>query len=202
MGAIHNELRRSQLSGALTRAVGASKGAVGIERFGETLTPVIDLWERPEWSYLRYEILLGCANNQAAVAAQQSYVALVNPITSGILVTLDQYAGDVNNVVGLVANSAAIITGGAAGTPGFARDSRWPARMGNNFNSGVATVVKGTAAALGVNTFFTFGANVLGLLPVVVSPGFAFVIASTAQNVVLNAQLAYRERKVLPGELD
>lgn len=65
------------------------RGGGGLERFGETLTPVIDLWSLPEWSYLRAETL-GQVMRVAASGANNSAVALANPLTSRSLVVIEE----------------------------------------------------------------------------------------------------------------
>lgn len=87
--AIHNEIRRGTLSAALTRAVAAMRGGGGLERFGETLTPTIDLWGLPEWAYLRQETL-GVVMRVAIAGANNSAVALANPLTSRSLVVVEE----------------------------------------------------------------------------------------------------------------
>lgn len=90
---IHNELSRGLLSKALKNAVSATKSEGGLERFGETLTPVIDLWLMPEWAFLRAEKLWAAGVTQPAVAAEFSGAAVVNPVNSGLIVVVENVSG-------------------------------------------------------------------------------------------------------------
>ena len=84
---IFNELRRSSLGRALKTALGAMDGA--LERFGETLTPTIDLWARPEWALLRDEELFGTLAAQAAGGVGTfAKVGVFNPAGSNLLVVV------------------------------------------------------------------------------------------------------------------
>ena len=85
MSRLHNALTRGAISDALKRAVGDTRSQGGVERYSETLEPVLDLWSRPEWAILRDEILWGGASTQAAVAGELSFVAVINPLGSGML---------------------------------------------------------------------------------------------------------------------
>lgn len=208
MGLIHNELRRSKLSEALTRAVGASKGAPGIERFGETLTPVIDLWSQPEFAWLRREVLGFSRRQVVAVAAELSMIALINPVNSRRIVTVDK-AGTLTAAatsVQLVAmTEAQVVAHTLTRAVTFNRDRRNP---DPNFDA--ATVVEtGTDPALlsglvmddvvgGVNSRLEFTNGLPHILP----PGQALMIAAATVNITINGYFSFRERQALPGELD
>ncbi len=66
MGAVHNELPASTLGKAIRAVLGVKEGDKTIERFGETLTPIIDLWGRPDFAKVREERL--CAGFAAQSA--------------------------------------------------------------------------------------------------------------------------------------
>jgi hypothetical protein len=83
---VHNELKGNQfLSRALKKALGVNDPEGGLERFSETLTPVIDLWRLPEWEYLRSERGFAESISSPAVAARFSAAGLTNPAGSNIL---------------------------------------------------------------------------------------------------------------------
>jgi hypothetical protein len=79
MADIHNALTRGSFSNALKSLLGATKDPGGIERYGETLTPVIDLWRRPEASFLRQEYLFTLHLALGAVAGELNAIAVCCP---------------------------------------------------------------------------------------------------------------------------
>lgn len=205
MSDIHNALRRTWLSRALTRALGDMKGATGIERFGETLTPTIDLWELADWSYLRNERLVGMANlNQGAVVGQLGAAILNNPAGSGLIVTIDYVTSDIVSNMGFTLSSAVLVTGAAAGVPGAVRDTRWAAASGNNFNNTGLVVTKNSEAGISINTVLSTSvvSQIFTMPGFVLTPGFAFVVEGTVVNTAINVRMMWRERKAVPGELD
>lgn len=210
MGSVHNELRRSFLGSALTRAVGDTKGVAGLERFGETLTPVIDLWAEPSWAYLRKEWLACGYLSQSAVAGEYSGVALVNPAGSGTILTVEaalvhcltaQYF-----YLARLPEASITATYGGGGGRGIARDSR----AAPIASVGRAVMWSGTDAArltvtLSQDVVVTV-ANVtsyMGLgFPFVLSPGFGLVVEGGAVNITILGGFRWRERLALPGELE
>ena len=84
MGQQHNELNRAvEIDHAVRVIVSETDSESKVERFSETLTPILDIWSRPEWAFLRNEVLFSVGpQTSAAVAAQSSFVQLFNPVTS------------------------------------------------------------------------------------------------------------------------
>lgn len=107
MGQQHNELRRGEVSRALKNALGDTRQG-GLERYGETLTPAIDLWGRPEWAFLRDEHLWGFSQTVAAVVGEQGGVAVVNPAGSNRIVVVEGATGQ--SVVANIALQLALTT--------------------------------------------------------------------------------------------
>lgn len=209
MGQLHNELRRGKLSDALTRAVGASKGAPGIERFGETLTPVIDLWRitEPSWAWLRREALVARFATAAAVAGEFSAVALVNPVGSGLIVQVERAwaHGSIQTFAIGQFTAAGVTATLASGGPGVLRDRRNPAA---NF-VGVITIFSGSdPGALTQTTEVHASASATerqdfdATCPCVIAPGHALVVQGQTVNLQVVAGFGWRERAALPGELD
>lgn len=81
MGKLHNELRRGPWSAAISSALGDTREG-GVERFGETLTPVVNIWERPDWAVLIRHHLLYLSGFQAAVAGEFSCIVFQPPPTT------------------------------------------------------------------------------------------------------------------------
>ncbi len=208
MGQLHNELRRSKLSEALTRAIGASKGAVGIERFGETLTPMIDLWSLPEWSALRNERLGIIRVATGPVAGNFSFVFLVNPIAAGRLVVVD--AVSVATIVAgscfLESATEAQVAAGiaaAAQTVGTTRDRRLGIDTATQTISGinVAQTIGGRQIEVATSTAGGGGGLFVLGLPHVLPPGQALGVSGRVANEQMIATFRWRERQALPGEL-
>jgi hypothetical protein len=210
MAQVHNALRRGPLSAALANAIGDTKGVGGLERYGETLTPVLDLWRQPEWSYLRVERLCADWRTQAAVAAEFSMVALINPaLLSRHLIVVEAVtfnataAGQGRLQIGAEGNISATL---ATPLPGTVRDGRWGP---TNIQNTVGLTLVGSDPA---GSLFTSDLDVVATtsaeryeftvgLPVVLPPGTGLVFGFGTVNIAVNVAIRWRERQALPGEL-
>ncbi|MGH8566961.1 MAG: hypothetical protein ACREXU_02840 [Gammaproteobacteria bacterium] len=66
MAQLHNELHRAgRIQEAFKLILGVEESDSGVERFSETLQPILDIWSRPEWAALRGERRLLAAGDQA-----------------------------------------------------------------------------------------------------------------------------------------
>lgn len=150
MGSLHNELRRAvNIQRAIRNFLGIEE-ETGLERLNESLTAVLDIFERPEIQFLRQVKLwaiggVPLAPNAAGIARFQ----LSNPANSGgISVVLglgviEQTAGVVFDIL---TDTGAFIAGGLA--PMSARDTRWPiAAGGGSRPTFTLQTVDNTAAA-------------------------------------------------------
>lgn len=210
MGGIHNELSRGTLSRALTLAVGAARGESGLERYGETLTPVLDLWSRPEFALLRGEVLWAQLATLTAVVGEYSGAAIINPTGSGLLVLVN----------GMVRG------GGASFTWGIATEAALVATYaGNTF---VATPIDGRKYKPGLLTGTATGPGIvfgsdpapqviasLGQVtttaltsderpfqfPIILRPGQAALIETANVNTGTNAAFWGWARRANVGEL-
>lgn len=210
MGNIHNELRRSPLSGALTRALGAQLGTEGLERFGETLQPIMDLWGLPEWNYLRRDFLCGIHGQATAVPAEFAAVALVNANVSGkTLIVVERIAfalGAAGSATIRLADQTAVAATLTGISKGITRDTR--TTRSTFFPGGHGTMFTGTdVGAIGVTMEQAFSPGTdVGLavtsLPFVLGPGGALVVQAETANVAIAVSWGYRERSTYPGELD
>lgn len=209
MGSVHNELRSvSQLQKAYQRAFGLDQEA-GVERLGETLTPILDLWSDPSWAYLRGEKLCAASLAFVAVAGEISAIALFNPAGSQMLLTVDavNYRPIAAALTAYLARAtqAAIEGTLTVTTVGeFARDTRWP--IASPGVECVGRVYGGSdPAAIGSLIEFAEGAantvQPFRSLPWVLSPGWGIVVQRAAISLDLTAHFYWRERRALPGEL-
>lgn len=206
MGQLHNELHRGQYSAALTRALDEMRGSAGLERFGETLTPVIDLWSKPEWAHLRNE-RLGAVSRAvtAGGAGTTAGVALANPSTSQNIVVVEGVSAGSGGGDSVALYMAADSTADLGNSQqGFARDNR-P-------NAGVRTtetIIRYSNTPVGVPANHD-QLEVLVLndtsyrefmcLPVILVPGrmLACYMLDTATAVTVNFK--FRERRA-PAEI-
>jgi len=210
VGQIHNELRRGPFSAAMTAAIGDTRGG-GIERFGETLTPVLNLWDRPEWAYLRKEILFSDFLSSNALAGEFSAAAWSLPVNSKALmiveaVTARSGAASVflgSNLRSVIAGTLALGGGSVINRDQRVQDrpdvtpirvieiERWTGTDIGNTLGGNAEEVMTTAAAY--SRFIS--------PPWVIRPGGAiYVIGQTVNNSV-QANIAGYYRQALNGEL-
>lgn len=205
---MHNGLPRGELSKALSRVVGDMEGSDGLERYGETLQPTIDLWRSPEFAWLRREFLLVNQATAGPVPAEYGALALVNPAASGMIVVVErvyfwlaaQGAASLQRVV-----EATVAGTLAAGGRGISRDTRNPLTL-----PGAALIYAGTDPG-GIGTtlervWTPSGANNTGYysvsLPYVLSPGQALVSQAGVPNVAFETGFCYRERRANRGELE
>jgi hypothetical protein len=204
---VHNELRRGVLSDAMGRAVGDSRGG-GIERYGETLTPVLDLWGLAEFFYLRAERLVCASRAGPAVAAENAAVALVNPAGSGALlvveaITLDAGALAASTVLSVVINTEANILA-TLGTPAFgiSRDVRF---VGQGLTIGYT--VAGTDPAFPGSSLESVRVPAGNMpkaetsVPMVLPAGFGVVAVLGTQNQSDIVNFKWRERRAYKPEL-
>lgn len=186
----------------------------GTTRLGETLTPIIDMWEQPEFFFLRDEKLLASNCGQAAVAGEFSACAIINPSGSGQLVVVDRVLVRVtaatNVLAGFALQSAIEATLGTL-IAVFGRDTRltlpnFQATPGQGVATSTLRNGSDPATAFVVSQFenrLLQTANVdtdLALLPVIVEPGFGYVVIGATVNVGVSINAVWRERKVQPAE--
>jgi len=205
MGLIHNELRRAgNIQSALQNALGMKEG--GLERAGETMTPIMNLWELPEWQVLRNETPGAARVSQAAVPAEFSIVALVNPaVNANMIVVVEQAGfqgtGGNGGHLEMALESQAVATLGA-GAATVSRDRRVPSICRTTTRTG-----SDPAATLGgqpIDTVLPIAAGCkinFDALPVILIPGQALAIIIATVNVGGIFMFKFRERVALPGEL-
>lgn len=205
MAQTHNALNASLLGKAIRSALGIRDGVSTIERFGETLDPVIDLWGRPEWAILRGERLWAASPSQGAVAGEFSTVGVYNPTDSGLIVVVEGFAlasSAANHV--LYARLGQNVSFTATGLP-QSRDSRLFSQTGLQ----VTAFSHHSAAVIGngllqwtqssTNYIMPF---VFTRMPVILSPGYFFGLQDGAGNTAFQADFIGYQRVAQRGELD
>lgn len=201
---LHNRLTTfTALLRAFQKALGEERRDAfsGIERAGETLTPVVDLWSRPEWAFLRGEFIWAARTNQAAGGAgTNSKCGLINNSADQIVVVV-QHA-----IEFFGANAARLQRDGTAltaGTQAVRLDYRVAAAP---TPVGAPTTQTAADAVASGNTAFEIqstGAEThYVVIPVLLMPGDAFHWRSTNANVQLGVSFVGYTRRALPGELE
>lgn len=202
-----NELLASRYAEGLTALLGLSEQEGITTVAPELMTVVVAESDRTELSYLKQERRCWGSGAAAADAAQFSYVTLINPADSGILVTCESIVVDssVANLfdIGWI-NAAAFATLSALSSASYvARDGRWGILNGNvagQLRNGSGT---GGAIQISVNHRVRMPANEsrpVYMGEVVIPPGQGIGVTANAINVAVGASFAWRERKFLPEE--
>lgn len=211
MANVHNALTRGPWSFALKAILGATKADGGIERYGETLQGVIDLWSRPEWQFLVEDSLFGVDTTQVAVVAENSIIAIVNPDESQALIVLERIKARGFSAGTRLELRYATQVGIAAtlvdvGSP-LGRDSRnsiaggvpiRPVRAARIFvgsDPAFGGVVQDALISVGANDFQEF------IAPWVIRPGTAMAVVNQTINTSLEVVYAGRVVQAQPGEL-
>lgn len=208
MGTVHNELPRDFLGKALKNALGVNDAESVIERFSETLQPTINLFERPEWSILRGELLWVVTPAQPAVAAEFAQVGIRNPTGSGKLVVLErmhlaQAAGLGGNQLEVRGRAQGAVTSSGAVSN---RDLRHTKTA--SFQDGLTTLGITNSAAARVGTQlhgFVIGVNREWggsyELNIILPPGFEVFAGIPTVNLTISMCFIGRERAAFPEEL-
>lgn len=205
MGQQHNELRRGGgvIGYAMSQAVGDSRGG-GIERYGETLTPTLDLWSLPEWAYLRAEKLACFPVTQAAVAGEFSAAGLLNPAGSGQLAVVEKFMCDQSGtlIFQLQSCTQAQVATLATVVKGNGRDRRWQGGGALTACDVISGSDPTTTLGFNLDQVRAPGNTTIGFntLPVVVPPGFALVAVALTNNTGVTFIMSWRERAAFPSE--
>lgn len=207
MAQIHNALTRGPWTKALKAALGDSRSEGGVERFGETLDPIIDLWSRPEWAYLLDDVLWSRLVGQVAVVGEFSFCAVANPSTSNRIITVTAAvagSSSAGTFVTLGVNTRDTVSLTATQAVTLARDFRTP---GGDlltvpefwFGSDVANLVANQLDQLSFPTN-VYAPFLLGV-PYILVPGRALIATTSGTNQAITAGFAGFSRRAFRGEL-
>lgn len=196
MTELHNALNRGPWSAALQNALGVTRGEGGLERYGETLEAVIDLWRLPEWRYLRRE-RQAMMRTTEGVGAGRSRLGIQNATTTDLVVV------EAIQVPALTTVSLTLGTGLTVDSVEFLRpmDTRW---FTPSAGASVALLthrqgtIGGTSTSLGT---ITVPQGVLTPLNVVVGPGWHLSLDPGADATAIIVTFFIRERTAQRGEL-
>jgi len=186
------------LARRLTTPGGAVAPTVAPELFpGVTLEN-----DRPEWGYLKGEMLVSNRVTRAAVAGQFSMIQLYLPSTARTIAVVKRVTNWTS--VGLALSRGVGISAGlggwvAANPSSTARDFRFQANR-------CSAIIETNANVAGPTTFgrFTrmFGVGILTYdQPIVITPGTALIFQTDLVNEALDVCIDWTERGAQPGEL-
>jgi len=210
MAGVHNELRRGPFGRALKNAVGDSTSEGGLERFGETLDPIIDLWGPPEFYFLRGDLFWSIRLQRAADAGNACIVGVMLPTLSRYLLIVDEIRGRNSVATGgltlsmLDRATIAALGGFTLGNPPFFRDQRADSVIGAQ-RAPVETFTALTAAlplngVMEQETFPTVENRQFVSPPYIVRPGGALYVQGDAINQQIVVNFAGRVRQGLQTE--
>lgn len=206
MAKLHNELRKTPLGRGLKDVLGVSaQGEGGLERYGETMTPIINVWGSPEFARPRGEQLAGVAASANAIAAEFGYVGVQNPGGAGasalIVIEAAEVHGAPQNFTLQVLTDAEVTAAGVVAQTTVSRDTRWGAVARLRAFTGTHTAVLG----LTLERIFGSSSETRSFstgLPFVLSPGFALAIVCETALTAFLASLGWRDRaKAFSSEL-
>jgi hypothetical protein len=210
MAELHNELKQvTELQRAYRLSVGLEDG--GLERAGETLTPIADPY-RDELAFHRGEKLCSGWGSRAAGGVNTfATIWLLNPVAlppeSGLLVTVDRvdFSAAANSDL-TFRIQAGTLGGAAAVTTLGIRDGRWLRQVAQIPWAQLYTAVPAAAALAGFQLARKLClANTTirdVIMPVILPPGYSLMINTTTANVALDpVNIHWRERYLLRGEL-
>jgi hypothetical protein len=211
MGQVHNELRRGPFSGALKVILGDTHNEGGIERYGETLQPMVDLWGRSEWARRLNRRLFAGSVGTGPTAGEQSMHAIVNPAVSPDLIVLEQLGILVGAATTVRITPTVLLTDITAtlaiSLATQARDNRWwrdPLTVGYQtlaqiFSGSNAGTLGGitTEQVIGLTTGFSEART----LPYIIRPGTALLIENLTVNISLTVNVSGVVYTGQPGEL-
>ena len=205
MGSLHNELKRGPWGSAISGVVGLSRDASGLERLGETLTPIIDIWSpaRPDWAIERREQLVFLHGFQAAVAGELSCIVFDASVDANTILIIDR----------LLVTAAAVLIGIDA-RPAGATESTNKDFMDHRVRAGSAAnrrprsrVWTDSNAATAVTgpllRYNAPGAAITGDLPgpfVLIGDNLSLIVEHQTVNTAIHVTAIGRERQLLPAE--
>jgi len=203
MGQTHNELRRGDLSRALKNLLADSRGG-GLERYGETLTPVIDMWSRPEFALLRGEALFGEIEPVPAVVGELGMAGIVVPAASGMLAVVFAAVRSGSAAAwqfGLATEVAVLATLTVGPQVQNVDGRRGPIAVNPATGSDPASIYT-TVAAYQLNTPAASDQDRVFAGPLIVRPGQAAIVLGTTANTAGTCQFSGYVRRAYPTELN
>lgn len=197
----HNALHRcTELLQGFKRGLGMDRDADGVERVGETLTPVWDIWSKPEFARLRGEHLGAASLLVTGIALTRTIHGIRNISTPDDQWIVTVEPGTLYLVAGGVAYGAISTTDIADNTGFISRDGR---------RSQAPAMVRLRAENIAIPAGITAGQCFVGLNPytvlevkqeVILRCGQAMYFYSDTDAITCTLSAYVRSRKLYPGE--
>lgn len=209
MAQIHNAIKYgTDFLRAFARAVGLDEQEGGVERLGETLTPIMDLWSQPEWRFLFRDRIMGGAFDVTSAVTDVPSTMLFNPEGSGVLgvMTRLQFQNvTIATTFSLAFVRAAVAPAGFVAVNSGPLDTRDPqliAASASQLRVLQDSEVAGTTGGLNFDTIsMVIGQRHQDVEPVVLAPGTGVLLTGQANAVnTIRGSWRWRERRFLPGE--
>lgn len=190
----HNALQQyTELLDAYSRALGERDGWSGIERGGETLTPVIDLWSQPDWDYLR-GVERRSTVTSIGIGAGTSELQIWMPPGTGLLFVVTHLLMNVASNILLELVDTALLGTGDVGLA--AMDSRLKSQSSivrqRSGNAGAAVTARWRLPAEQRDPDSRW----------IVKPGSLLRIGAANTATAMIAAVQGYQRRALPGELE
>jgi hypothetical protein len=205
----HNAIKAAgQLLKAIGISVGLGSEEEGVSRLGETLTPIVNPWERPDGSFLRRERLAAGSFAIVSAAGTRCEALLYNP-PGTTLVTMKRLR--FSSALAAVAAFNYRLFRGAAPPAGFVDantgplDTRDPQLIAARATTARVMQAANAAADGGIvfDNVNPQAANVIIVdeAPVILAPGTGFILelGANGANTVVGG-FRWLERVMLPGE--
>ncbi len=198
-----NEINEGGLNRILSQRLGM-QGSAAAPACAPELFPTLNLEnDRPEWGWLKGEMLAANRVTRAAVAGQFSMAQLYLPSNANAICVVTMVNNWTPNALGLsrgVGISAGLGGWVAASVASNPRDFRWPGGR-------TQAIIEVNANVAAPTTFGRF-ARIFGNAgivdyqqPVVIVPGTSLIFQSDGVNEPLDFNVAWYERPAVPGEL-
>jgi hypothetical protein len=207
---VHNQITGSpQLQRAIRALLNeTSQDFEGIIRLGESLTPVLQLWDTgisPEWALLRNEYLMGGFNSSAAVAGQLAFCAISSRVANSGIIVLESVRVQSSTAQDIRWGTIQAQSGSQVPTNLGARDTRntpipVSGRIAGLFSGNNAASLLGVTTTLGTATLAAnVGLDLVG--PWVIVGNAMFLIElQTVNTTFSHATWKWRERMAGAGE--
>lgn len=209
MGALHNELNRGSFSKAIKNALGVKEGESGVERFGETLTPTLDIFRLPEWKYLRSEHWFGVYVSLVAAPAGRFAGLMIRENKDDQIAVIEAILTDSDVVVGPAVNSITINEGIAnvVTQTAYAMDRRFNTEANGNPHKSTALIQSGDFDGTRPEFpwFRTMAAGIFYRPPIILTRKLTtgesgMMIVHTTAATALKLSVIFRERQAAPEE--
>lgn len=188
---INSLSRATDISRAFSLIMGLTGPDDGVFAIGETLTPIVNLWELPEWAWARSaELAAGRGYEAAAGAGTYTRIELENPVGSNLLCVVEK----------MRCSTAAAVTVNS-GASALTADSVWPRRDNRAQTYNQINIYSGSVGAAPGAQFFQCYANLTEELDFIIGPGGLVRWTAATANTALEVNFSGRVRPLMTGEV-